>query len=348
MFSTFRPEDVTVLLKDITGMVAPLGSRERELRIQQGVPYCEMLPLEYTPSDAYLQAYEWALSHHSRRVAQAVANAALGIVRRRGRQAVLVSLARAGTTAGILIKRYAAQYLDASFSHYTISIIRGVGIDKNAMRTILAKHAPQDLQFVDGWTGKGAILGELKKALLDFPGVDPALAVLADPAHIASIWGTREDLLIPSSCLNSTVCGLLSRTFLRSDVIRARDYHGAAFYAQLRGEDRTEAYMQAVAAHFPLLGPQTPEDSFADPAAEVRAVQRKLGVRDINHIKPGIGEATRVLLRRVPWKILVHSRDDRENLGHLLELAREKQVEVVEYPLRAYRACGIIQSLADV
>ena len=47
MYGTYHPEDVTILLKDITGMVEPLGTKEREARIQSGVHYSEMLPLEY-------------------------------------------------------------------------------------------------------------------------------------------------------------------------------------------------------------------------------------------------------------------------------------------------------------
>lgn len=57
MFSTYQSQDVTILLKDITGLVTPLGTREREARIQSGVHYSEMLPLEYEPSQAYLDAY---------------------------------------------------------------------------------------------------------------------------------------------------------------------------------------------------------------------------------------------------------------------------------------------------
>lgn len=56
MFSTYQSQDVTILLKDITGLVTPLGTREREARIQSGVHYSEMLPLEYEPSPAYLAA----------------------------------------------------------------------------------------------------------------------------------------------------------------------------------------------------------------------------------------------------------------------------------------------------
>ena len=30
MFSTYQSQDVTILLKDITGLVTPLGTRERD------------------------------------------------------------------------------------------------------------------------------------------------------------------------------------------------------------------------------------------------------------------------------------------------------------------------------
>ena len=157
MFSTYQSQDVTILLKDITGLVTPLGTREREARIQSGVHYSEMLPLEYEPSPAYLAAYHDALERYAGITAEAVARAAEQIWEAKGRQCALVSLARAGTPIGILIRRYLQGRYGADLPHYTISIIRGRGIDRNAMAYLLDRHAPGDIQFVDGWTGKGAI-----------------------------------------------------------------------------------------------------------------------------------------------------------------------------------------------
>ena len=39
MRTSYRGEDVTLLLKDITGLVQPLDTRAREARIQAGVHY---------------------------------------------------------------------------------------------------------------------------------------------------------------------------------------------------------------------------------------------------------------------------------------------------------------------
>ncbi len=66
-------------------------------------------------------------------------------------------------------------------------------------------------------------------------------------------------------------------------------------------------------------------------------------------VKPGIGEATRVLLRRVPWKILIRRQEkDSPMLRHILRLAEEKEVPVEYYPLQRYKACGLIQELTDL
>ena len=53
------------------------------------------------------------------------------------------------------------------------------------------------------------------------------------PANITELCGTHEDILIASSCLNSTVSGLISRTFLRNDIIGINDFHGAVYYEEL-------------------------------------------------------------------------------------------------------------------
>ena len=348
MRTSYRGEDVTLLLKDITGLVQPLDTRAREARIQAGVHYCEMLPAEYVPTARYIEAYERALACEAGRTAAAVRACADKILAAKGPADVLVSLARAGLPIGILLRWYLKKQYGIDVPHYGISIIRGRGMDHNAMRYLLTRYPAGSLQFVDGWIGKGAILTELRRETAAYPGVSAELAVLSDPAGLTTLCGTHEDFLIPSSCLGCTVSGLISRTFLRADIIGPEDFHGAAYYGELADEDRSYAFLHAVAARF--------DDAAALPqralrhtgCAEAEAVARHFGVADLNFVKPGIGEATRVLLRRLPWKLLVRagSADD-PALAHLYQLAREKQVPVEPYPLQNYMACGIIRRLAD-
>lgn len=347
MFGTYKPQDVTILLKDISGLVKPIGTREREKLIQSGRHYSEMLPLEYEPSEKYLRAYFDALNRYAKITAAAVASVAEKIFADKGNKIALVSLARAGTPIGILIKHYLEQKLACEVVHYTISIIRGVGIDKNAVNFILKRHKPEEIQFVDGWTGKGAIQRELTSAMKNFPQINSGLAVLSDPAGVAEKCGTHEDFLIASSCLNSTVSGLLSRTFLRKDIIGAEDFHGAAFYKELAEKDLTYQFIDSIEKNFDdfpeIIDSKLEFNSGLD---EVKKIAADFKIDDVNLIKPSIGEATRVLLRRLPWKILVQSLNDK-NLEHLYQLAEEKGVKLEIYPLKNYKACGLIQKIAD-
>lgn len=353
MRSSYGEEDVTILLRDITGLVEPQSTAEREAKIQSGTHYCEMLPIEYQPTEKYMEIYRYALERFAPMTAMAAAVCAEKLYAETGKNTVLVSLARAGTPAGILIKRYIAAKYGVGIPHYTVSIIRGRGLDGNAMAYILRRHRAEDIRFVDGWTGKGAILTELYAALSAecYKGIDKRLAVLSDAAYITELCGTHEDFLIPSSCLNSTVSGLISRTFLRSDIIGREDFHGAVYYEKLKGCDRSYEFIEAVERCFDFSASADDVQTSISGrersgAAEIKGIQEEFGIDNVNLVKPGIGETTRVLLRRVPNRILVRSFGDTDGIAHILRLAQEKGVEVSEYPLKNYRACGLIKNVA--
>lgn len=349
MRSSYKAEDVILLLKDITGIVEPQPAEERERLIQSGVHYSEMLPIEYSPSEKYMDAYRQALKNYSGLTANSVGVLADKIIEQRGKNVVLVSLARAGIPAGILLKRYIRWKYGVDVLHYSISIIRGRGIDKNALGYILKRHSAESILFVDGWIGKGAILKELEKEAAGFSRVSPELAALADPANVTDMCGTHEDILIPSSCLNASVSGLISRTFLRSDIISGEDFHGAVYYGELRNQDLSYSFIEAIEACFKLENSTEPCEEYGTGIDEVNEISKAFSIPDINFIKPGIGETTRVLLRRAPWKVLIGEKSAKDDaLSHIIRLAEEKNVPVEYYPLKRYKACGIIRKLADI
>ena len=348
MRSSYKKDDVILLLKDITGLVEPQSTEERERLIQSGKHYSEMLPIEYVPSEKYMEAYQEALRNYSKPTAVAVGRLADKIIKRKGKDVVLVSLARAGIPIGILLKRYIKQKYEIEVPHYSISIIRDRGIDDNAMKYLLKNYEAKHILFVDGWIGKGAILNELRKELEHYPGVSDELAVVSDPANVTELCGTHEDILIPSSCLNSTVSGLVSRTFLRDDIIGKEDFHGAVYYGELQDSDLSYDFIDSIQREFEF-GEIEGESSISGYGMdEVKKIAEEFQIDNINLIKPGIGETTRVLLRRVPWKILINN-DYKEDvsLTHIIRLAEEKGVQIEYYPLFHYKSCGIIKKLAD-
>lgn len=358
---SYLAEDVTFLLKDLSNVSLERPTAEREEAIQSGVHYSEMLPVEYQPTEQYIALFHETLGQTAEKVALAVAVVSELIVAKRGlEKVVLVSLARAGTPIGVLIKRYISYKYAVDLPHYSISIIRGKGIDVNAVIYMLQQHGlDADLQFIDGWTGKGAIRQVLIEACESFNNkygirLNDDLAVLADPGYCSGTFGTREDYLIPSACLNSTVSGLMSRTVLRDDLIGPDDFHGAKFYQEWLDTDVSNVFIDAVCAYFDsaakdgqpaaevlLLAP--PEITWAG-LRDIKSIQEQFGIDNINLVKPGVGETTRVLLRRVPWKILVDTMDN-PNLRHILLLAEDRGVPVEVFPGLTYSCCGIIKPL---
>jgi hypothetical protein len=353
-FGSYAPDEVTWLLTDLSHVDLEVPTEDREELIQGGRPYYEMLPVEYQPDPAYTALFHQALADSAERLAVAV-----GLVGELVRDActhpdgpVLVSLARAGTPIGILVRRWLARQHGIEAPHYGVSIARGAGIDLVAVEHLLARYAPEQLRFVDGWTGKGAIARELTEALAPMPGISSELAVLADPGHCTTLFGTREDYLIPSACLNSTVSGLVSRTVLREDLIGPGMFHGAKYYAELAEQDVSNLFLDAVsdafAAAAPVVLAQRDAHRDGDRSADwsgwdaVQRIADDHGIDNLNLVKPGVGETTRVLLRRIPWKVLVRP-DRAADLQHVLHLAEARGVPVVEHPDLPYSCVGLIK-----
>ncbi|WP_110064123.1 cysteine protease StiP family protein [Cytobacillus oceanisediminis] len=356
-FGSYSESDVVFLLKDLSSFSLEGTIEQREKNIQSGQHYSETLPIEYQPPENYLSIFRETLVEYKRKVALCTGIVSEQIWRLKGENTVLVSLARAGTPVGILIKRYLSEIYGVNLPHYSISIIRDRGIDENAIKHILKTHPGKNIQFVDGWTGKGAISIELTKACKGFyetHGVllDDTLAVLADPGHCTTLYGTREDFLIPSACLNSTVSGLVSRTVLNNNLIGPSDFHGAKYYKELESADVSNEYLSAVGNEFQSIKQEAaeraavlmenPGEATFQGMEEIREIKEEFKIESINFVKPGVGETTRVLLRRLPWKILMKDPES-PYVRHIVMLAVERNVEIIQYPNMSYTCCGLIK-----
>ncbi|GAA0459394.1 hypothetical protein GCM10009544_22440 [Streptomyces stramineus] len=351
-FSSYSPDDVGWLLQDLSDVTLEAPTEEREEAIQSGgAHYAESLPVEYQPTEEYQALFHAALDASAARLARAVGVVTETVLAERSPRPVLVSLARAGTPVGVLMRRWARHAHGLDLPHYAVSIVRGRGIDTTALRWLADHHDPADVVFVDGWTGKGAITRELADALQEFEGFDPRIAVLADPGHCVDTYGTRDDFLIPSACLNSTVSGLISRTVLRADLVGPDDFHGAKFYRELAAADLSRAFIDAVEARFAEVAADVTAEAKELAAtdrtptwegwAAVERISEEYGIHDVNLVKPGVGETTRVLLRRVPWKILAR-RGAAADLGHVRLLAAQRGVPVEEVDDLPYTCVGLI------
>jgi len=355
MFSgSYAQEDITFLLKPV--MMDPTDVGEKEKLIQsKRKHYSEMISREVAPTPEYESIFETALENGAIRMGRDVASLAQSIAKSIDGPITLLSLVRAGVPLGVLLRR-ALRYLGADVAHFGVSIIRDRGIDLVALEYVASVRPSKGAVFVDGWTGKGAITGELERCLTGHPEFSPRLVVAADPAGRAWMAASGDDWLIPSGILGATVSGLISRTILNESVVGPSDFHGCVMWEHLCHCDHSRDYIERI---WPYVRSElgfaqdakwsdVDRDRFASGACRaIAAISRHANVTDINRIKPGIAEATRAILRRVPERVFVSDSCD-PDLSALVYLAGKAKVpvEVFADGVWPYRAVTVIKAVA--
>jgi hypothetical protein len=360
---SYAEDDVTFLLHPLAPGERPPcvdDVHEKERLIQSGERhYGDMISLELPPEAAYLALFHDAVDAHAGRMARDLVHLARRIRAARAGAVTLVSLARAGTPVGVLLRRLLQRLYGIDAPHYSVSVIRDRGLDCHALDHILARHDAPSVVFVDGWTAKGGILGELRRSLAAYAqqrGVHlPAeLFVLSDLAGQAHASGSTQDYLIPSALLNASVSGLVSRSILNDPAAPPR-FHGCLHYADWQAHDVSRWFIERILSELGarqaewLAEPLPVIDAAA--AADrsrtlVHALAQRHAVADTKLLKPGIGEATRALLRRAP-RLLILRDPGAAEVRHLVQLARERGVPIEVEASLPLHAVAIIGSLSD-
>ncbi|MBT9557159.1 MAG: cysteine protease StiP family protein [Myxococcales bacterium] len=353
---SYDAQDVRFVVRRLPRLaMTTTATAEKEALIQSGARhYSEMLSDEVTPTPEYLATFDAALTRNGARLARDLAGLAAALAARHPRGVQLVSILRAGTPFGVVLARL-LRARGLLVDHAALSVIRDRGLDLVALREVLESSVapPGDVVFVDGWTGKGVIARELRQSLAAAPfAVRGGLAVIADLCGAADLAATEDDYLIPSCLLNATVSGLVSRSVLpRGD---EDAMHACLYYDDLALADQSRAFVDALtrlALDVPgtdLRGPPSRDSTRQLKRRDaLSALMGEHGVSDPNRVKPGIGEATRVLLRRVPKALVV--RDDRDpDVTHALLLCEQRHVPVVVKPELPFSAVAIIADAAGV
>jgi hypothetical protein len=363
---SYATDEVTFLLQPLT--LQPIADvREKERLIQSGQRhYSDMLSPEVLPASVYLQLFHDAVAQCAPSMARCLVHLARRILLERSTRIVLVSLARAGTPVGVLLRRLMREVFEVDAPHYSISIVRGRGIDACALDHIVARHPAHSLVFVDGWSAKGSIAAELLASLGNFETsrgltISAQLFVLSDLSGLAHACATHDDVLLPHALLNATVSGLVSRS-----VWRTQELHGCVVYSDWQDHDRSRWFVDKVWAALqqqlstllteplPSLDPQAAQQRMQKVLAQLpcapTSLQAQRGAahqqQNYHLIKPGIGEATRALLRRAP-RLLILRDAGVLAVRHLVYLAGERGVPLKLDPSLAFEAVAIIGNLCD-
>ncbi|MFS1427814.1 cysteine protease StiP family protein [Vibrio splendidus] len=358
LVGSYPENDCLFLMQEVEIEFQNTESREKE--IQKGTThYSESIHNEDAPTPEYLELFYELMGTYKYRLAKEVMTLAKKIVLERSEfgtddaPIVLMSLARAGTPIGALLKR-ALDKLDKHAVHYSISIIRDKGIDDIALNYVRENHADASLVFIDGWTAKGVVTRELHTAVEQYnadngSSVPKELFVISDIGGTADVTVTFDDYTMPSALLNSTVSGLLSRTILNDEIKQSGGFHGCVVYRHLASCDRTNWFIDEIDS---LMSPENICEETVNSKEEKRAltqafmdtIMTEYGVTNLNRVKPGIAEATRIMLRRKPDLLLVRELGA-PDVSHLERIAKEKGIEVRVMPEMPFGACSIVHDI---
>lgn len=372
---SYLSTDVTLLLD-----VVPIDDVDnqqvsnKEQLIQSGQRhYSDMLTLEKPPSETHEQLYEQALQLGKQRMADGVVRLAntlsqlfVGRVSIE-KPLIIISLVRAGLPIGVLLQRALAdknQPYHLPSQHFGVSIIRERGIDDVALQQILAIYPESLLIFVDGWTGKGAIYGELAQSLTNFveqfpqfsanifhqPQMMLPLVTLTDPAGVAWLSASHDDWLMPASLLNSTVSGLISRTLFREN---PNQRHRCVFYQDFQKIDKSLSFVEMIDSLRQMIDIYQLKNPILTPCLQPTFATKTLienlakvwQIDNFNRIKPTIAEATRAVLRRQPECVLLNDSENPQATTLLRHLCLEKNVKILDnyQAISPYTAVTIIQ-----
>jgi hypothetical protein len=340
---SYSEHDVTLLLEPVA------ASRTA------GTELAAKVAAEFVPDENYVASFWAACDGVAERLAKDVATVATALHRATSGPITLVTLVRAGTPTGVLLQR-ALRRLGHESVHYSISSVRGRGIDEAALDYIVERHPQESIVFVDGWTGKGFIAAELDESIARYnatrgTALVPSLVVLADLAGVAETAASGDDYLIPFSMLLGTICGLIGGSFAND---QAGQFDRVLYFDTLADRDISALFihkMDALVNRALRFVPRQLNWSGSQRVSLRRISEgfvaeciTRFGLDGSNSVKPGICEAYRALLTRVvPMQLLVRDPEaDALELRSLYNLAEGKDVEVVRVADMPYRAAILL------
>lgn len=327
--STYKKDDVIILLKDVSNVQNILNQKNNNLFTS----YSDYIPEEKELDSEYIKIVEQSLMLNAKNMATYIAILTNEIYEKY-ENIVLVSLLRAGTSLGVLMKNYSESILKKKVNHYSIALSRDKGIDFNALNYIRKNNPNRIIVFIDGWVGKGTTRQALINSCQIYnkkynERVSPILAVLCDLLGQSDFYATTKDILIPMSLLNAQACGLISRITQNEKVIKEKDYAGAIRFDYLKKQDKTYLIIDEIKKHFNRLETDLIKER-VNISLNIKPIQEQFNIKNVNGVKAGINETIRILLKKDVSLVLIKESSN-QNLSAIKYICDKKNVEIVEY-----------------
>jgi len=343
---SYLPTDVEFLLNVKNHQEISITEKEY-LLLNHKIHYSEILTKEMEIEEEYLSIFYNYHEINKTKICKHILTIAEYLTKQKN--IVLVSLARAGTPYGVILKRILTSIFQQPIEHYSISIIKDRGLDTLAINHIIQKHGKDvQLNFIDGWTGFGNIANELRRSMSEgFSEISFKFITISDIAGVADICGSREDYMIPSCLLNATISGLISRTLINID---RTNFHSVKYFSEKQDQDYSLWYIDQLEKEVHLIKKNTLiQDVFIKNRQYrnqyLQTIQEVISNYKLNEsytIKPGLGETIRCLIRRNPVFIIIKNPYDSQ-IKPILYLCKKKNIPISIMKTMEMKCIGVIK-----
>lgn len=247
---------------------------------------------------------------------------------------VLVGILRAGLFASLGLARRFAYLRGEDVPVAAIGLFHEAGIDRQAFAQISTDYPDYYPVFVDGWTGRGIVAAELRKACSklnegsDWPEF-PLLATLVDPGHYGDLWGTDEDTLLECAHFSAPEVLGFSRAFIKDP---EKMWNAYTYPYEYCNHDLINAWLNIFNSGISTL-PEDRKNIVQDLSEILKEVSEITGTQT-GQWKVNINEVARTFVNREPKQLILGiTRPEAECLlPSILYLADKKKVPVGFFP----------------
>lgn len=253
------------------------------------------------------------------------------LARAGSRPVLLIAILRAGVfvSAGLAARARLRKGLELPVA--AMALFHEAGFDRSALEQILADHPGFWPVLVDGWTGRGVAVAEIRKSIAAYAEetgaeVDWPVATLVDPGHYGDIWASDCDILVDCAHFSAPEVLGFSRAFIEEPGSIWRAYEYPRDY---RNQALIDAWFDIFACSAAIVSAERGEPQ--DLKALLSALSRHTGV-PARDWKVNSNEVARTFVNRQPRTLMLGMDEEtaRREMSAFIYLAGKKEV-MVEY-----------------
>ena len=247
-----------------------------------------------------------------------------------GKTPLLIGILRAGLFVSVGLSRRMAQLGQGLAPVAAIGLFHEAGFDQQALNLALKDYPGAFPVFVDGWTGRGVVANELRRAYAAWNNKPeglpetPVLATLVDPGHHGDLWGTDRDALVECAHFSAPEVLGFSRAFITDpDAVWSAYRYPEAY----RNQGLIKAWLNVFES-----APVFEEHGAAAPQKLPELLEE---IADLTGTEPSqwkvnVNEVVRTFVNRQPKQVLlgITKGEAEEGLPSLLDLAQKNAVPV--------------------